>query len=165
MEIRKERKEDIALIRRVTEAAFAGAEHSSGTEGAIIDGLRENSSLTLSLVAVADGSIIGHAAFSPVLIAGRDQGWFGLGPVSVLPGRQRLGIGRALVDEGLQHLKAIKAKGCVVLGDPAYYSRFGFTADDRLCFAGVPPEYFMSLAFTAGVPSGEVTYAPPFYAT
>ncbi|NSY40058.1 GNAT family N-acetyltransferase [Leisingera sp. ANG59] len=164
MDIRKERKEDIALIRRVTEAAFAVAVHSSGTEGAIIDGLRESGRLTLSLVAVADGSIIGHAAFSPVLIAGRDQGWFGLGPVSVLPGRQRLGIGQALIGEGLQRLKALQAKGCVVLGDPAYYGRFGFAADDRMRFAGVPPEYFLRLAFTAGVPSGEVTYAPPFYA-
>lgn len=163
MIIRPETTADIDAIHAVTERAFATAQHSDGTEPAIIDGLREQGSLTLSLVAQASGELIGHVAFSPVKIAGQDLGWVGLGPVSVLPDHQGRGTGHALITEGLKHVQAMGVKGCVVLGDPAYYSRFGFVADAGLWFAQVPPEYFMGLAFAGALPAGEVTYARPFY--
>lgn len=163
MDIRLEIPADAAAIRQITQDAFAGAEHSSGTEGAIIDGLRAAGTLTLSLVAEEGGQVVGHAAFSPVTIAGRDAGWFGLGPVSVRPDRQGQGTGGVLIREGLARLRGMGAQGCVVLGDLGYYSRFGFAVDPNLSFEGVPPEYFMALSFAAASPSGAVIYQPAFY--
>ena len=163
MRIRAETPADIPAIRRITEAAFAGAEHSSGTEARIIDALRESGRLSLSLVAEAGDRITGHAAFSPVEVGGRDCGWFGLGPVSVAPGQQRRGIGAALIHEGLEELRARGAAGCVVLGEPGYYRRFGFTQAPGLIFPGVPAEYFLALALSGPIPEGDVRYHPAFY--
>ncbi len=83
MEIRPERPEDIDTIRTLTTAAFHPMPYSSGTEAAIIDALRQAGALTLSLVAIHDGDVAGHVAFSPVTINGAASGWYGLGPVSV----------------------------------------------------------------------------------
>ncbi|MGO4286439.1 GNAT family N-acetyltransferase [Bosea sp. TAB14] len=162
MPIRPEQPADAAAIRALTTEAFAAAPHSSGTEAAIIDSLRAAGALTLSLVAVEGDEIVGHVAFSPVTIDGAERGWFGLGPVSVRPGRQRGGVGSGLIREGLQRLREIGAGGCVLLGDPGYYGRFGFAADPALVLEGVPPEYFMRLAFGAGVPAGTVRYHAAF---
>lgn len=163
VEIRLEKPGDAAEIHRVTQEAFSVAEHSSGTEGAIIDSLRSAGALSLSLVATVDDRIVGHAAFSPVTIHGSDQDWFGLGPVGVRPDVQRTGIGGRLIRDGLARLKVAGAKGCVVLGEPGYYRRFGFAADAALTFDGVPPEYFMALSFGGSSPSGPVMYQPAFY--
>ncbi|MEQ9812738.1 MAG: N-acetyltransferase [Azospirillaceae bacterium] len=163
MSIRDEAPADRAVIRQIIEAAFAGTPHGSGTEGAIVDALRETGTLTVSLVAEADGQIVGHVALSPVTVAGEDVGWFGLGPVSVRPERQGQGIGGALVRAGLTRLRAQGARGCVVLGDPGYYRRFGFTHDPALRFAGAPPEYFLRLSFSGTPPAGEVIYQPAFH--
>ncbi|MEQ8371447.1 MAG: N-acetyltransferase [Alphaproteobacteria bacterium] len=164
--IRPEAPGDAAAIRAVTAAAFAGMAHSDGTEPAIVDGLRAAGALTVSLVAVADGTIIGHAAFSSVTIdqAGDHggRGWLGLGPVSVAPGWQRRGTGSALVRAGLALCQESSAGGCVVLGEPAFYGRFGFRADPRLRLEGVPPAYFQMLAFGGDVPSGMVRFHPAF---
>jgi len=163
MDIRNETPADMAAIRQITQEAFAGTGHSSGTEGAIIDRLRAAGTLSLSLVAVEDGEVIGHAAFSPVTIDGRDFGWFGLGPVSVRPDRQGKGVGGGLIREGLSRLPGLGANGCVVLGDPGYYGRFGFSRDPDLRLKGGPLEYFMRLSLGATVPSGNVVYQPAFY--
>ena len=166
MPIRLEQPGDADAIRALTTEAFATAPHSSGTEAAIVDGLRAAGELTLSLVAVEDGEtsgeILGHVAFSPVTIDGAEHGWFGLGPVSVRPGRQRGGIGSVLIREGLRRLRENGAAGCVLLGDPAYYGRFGFVNDPALVLEGVPPEYFMRLGFGAELPAGTVRYHAAF---
>ena len=88
----------------------------------------------LSLVAEAQDDPIGHAAFSPVTISDGSEGWYGLGPVSVIPSRQGEGIGTALVREGIARLCRLGAQGCVVLGEPGYYERFGFRHDPALAF-------------------------------
>jgi len=163
MIIRPETPADGAAIRQVTDSAFAGAAHASGTEGAIVDALRAAGMLTLSLVAEDAGAVVGHVAFSPVTIDGRDAGWFGLGPVAVAPGRRGSGIGGALIGDGLARLRQAGAQGCVVLGDPGYYTRFGFAADPAMTFADVPPEYFMALRFAGTAPAGPVVYQPAFY--
>ena len=93
IQIAQERAGDEAAIRAVTQAAFAGLPHSEQTEAAIVDALRAAGALAVSLVAVDEGKVVGHVAFSPVTIDGGDKGWFGLGPVSVTPKRQRGGIG------------------------------------------------------------------------
>lgn len=163
MLIRPEEEGDHIAIAHVTARAFADAEHSDQTEPQIIERLRAADALAISLVAIEDGTVIGHIAFSPVTIDGNHEGWFGLGPVSVLPGHQANGIGGALIHQGLDLLRTQSAAGCVVLGDPGYYHRFGFQQDERLRYEGAPPEYFMRLTFTAHeAPSGLVDYAPAF---
>jgi len=164
MEIRPEEQQDIEAIRRLTKVAFASIEHSSQTEAEIVDALRDAGALTISLVALVHGDIIGHVAFSPVTIDGKNCGWYGLGPVSVSPDYQRKGTGDALIREGLARLTKAGAKGCVVLGAPDYYKRFGFENDARLVFEGVPAEYFMRLVIDGSVPSGRVNYHDGFNA-
>ena len=139
------------------------AEHSSGTEQDIIDRLRADGALSFSLVGEVDGQIVAHVALSAVQIDGQDLGWFGLGPVSVAPDQQGKGFGRAIIEAGLREIKAMGAKGCVVLGDPNYYGKFGLKSDEGLMFEGVPPEYFMALAFEGDLPKGPVTYHSAFY--
>ncbi|MGQ3214352.1 MAG: GNAT family N-acetyltransferase [Shinella sp.] len=163
MIVRPEQPADIDAIRTLTETAFRTAPHADGTEHVIIDRLRAAGVLTLSLVAEVDGVIVGHVAFSPVSVSDGSADWYGLGPISVDPARQGEGIGSRLVREGLQHLKALGAAGCVLLGDPAYYGRFGFEADPKLTLDGVPPEYFMRVAFSPVYGGGTVSYHPGFY--
>ncbi|PQZ52146.1 N-acetyltransferase [Ochrobactrum sp. MYb15] len=162
MHIRKEQPGDVAAIRRLTDEAFRGMLYSNQKEAAIIDALRLASALTLSLVAEEEGSLLGHVAFSPVLIDGTDCNWYGLGPVSVQPGRQGEGIGSTLIREGLLRLQEAGAKGCVLLGDPGYYQRFGFKVDEGLRLDGVPPEYFQCLLIDGEMPKGKVTYHSAF---
>lgn len=162
MTIRPEVAADGDAISAVITAAFAEAEHSGGNEAKIVEDLREAGSLTVSLVAIERDRILGHLACSPVTIDGQSCGWFGLGPVAVLPSRQREGIGSTLIRAGLDLLRARGAKGCVVLGEPSYYSRFGFTADPNLRLAGVPPEYFQRLAFDDQRCAGVVEYNSAF---
>ncbi|MBP0578878.1 N-acetyltransferase [Labrys sp. LIt4] len=164
MQIRPERADDIDTIRAMTRAAFEGKPYSSQTEAAIVDGLRAAGALTLSLVAEEESGVVGHVAFSPVTIDGAFRHWYGLGPVSVRPDRQKNGIGRALIETGLADLRRQEAQGCVVLGDPAYYGRFGFKNEVRLCLPGVPPVYFQCLPFGADMPQGDVAYHPAFEA-
>lgn len=163
MIIRPEREDDIDAIRTLTETAFRTAPHADGTEHVIIDRLRAGDVLTLSLVAEVDGEIVGHVAFSPVTVSDGSIDWYGLGPISVAPGRQGEGIGSGLVREGLERLKVLGAAGCVLLGDPAYYGRFGFEPDPKLTLDGVPPEYFMRVAFSPVYGGGTVSYHPAFY--
>jgi len=163
--IRDENPSDIQSIFDLTQAAFATEEHSSHTEQFIVNALRNSNQLTLSLVAACNIKIIGHIAFSPVQISDGTTGWYGLGPISVLPEYQGQGIGSKLMHAGLEALKDLDAVGCVLLGDPQYYGRFGFKADSRLVLAGVPAEYFQILPFTEDVPTGEVVYADAFNAT
>jgi putative acetyltransferase len=160
--VRPEQSGDESEIRELIEAAFGGAEQSSGTEARIVDALRSAGALEVSLLAIDRGVTVGHAAFSLVRIDGRDTGWFGLGPVAVLPHHQGSGIGAALIEAGLAELRASGAGGCVVLGDPGYYARFGFKPEPDLRYPGPPPEYFQALRFDGAAPSGAVAYHPAF---
>ncbi|HSV02933.1 MAG TPA: N-acetyltransferase [Phenylobacterium sp.] len=165
MQIRQERLDDAAAIHALTDAAFEGMPFSDQTEAKVVDALRAAGALTLSLVATEAGNIVGHVAFSPVKINGEASDWYALGPVSVWPGRQRLGIGQALIREGLERLQSIRAGGCVLLGDPAYYCRFGFESDPDLYDVGAPPGAFQCLTLNGSRPSGEVTFHPGFDAS
>lgn len=161
--VRPERHGDAAAVYALTAVAFADQPHSDGREPAIVERLRADGDLALSLVAEdAHDGIVGHIAFSPVTIDGREGGWFGLGPVSVAPARQRAGIGTALIERGLARLPDMGAKGCVLLGDPAYYRRFGFEHDPGLRYPGPPAEYFQVRSFSGKAPQGEVRYASAF---
>ena len=109
---------DIDAISEVTIAAFKTLEVSNQTEQFIIEALRSSKALSVSLVAEADGRVVGHIAFSPVTMSDGTKDWYGLGPVSVHPDFQRKGIGMALIREGLSRLNDLKAKGCCLVGPP-----------------------------------------------
>ncbi|MCB0152514.1 MAG: N-acetyltransferase, partial [Caldilineaceae bacterium] len=89
-------------------------------------------------------------------------GWYGLGPVSVLPAYQGMGIGGALIVEGLARLRKLGARGCCLVGHPGYYGRFGFEHVDGLAYEGVPPEAFFVLAFDGPLPQGTVAFHAAF---
>lgn len=174
IEIRNETPADAPAIEAVTISAFRNAPHSGNNEQIIVGALRAAGQLTVSLVAVVKenasaehdavaGKLIGHVAVSPVSVSTGTPGWCGLGPLSVLPEHQRRGVGTRLIREALSTLREKGAAGCVVLGDPAYYGRFGFLADPALVFPGVPPEYFQALSFGSSTPRGMVSYHAAFY--
>jgi putative acetyltransferase len=161
--IRGERPDDAAMIAAVTQNAFRAAQHTDGTEFLLPGRLRDAGDLTLSLVADhPEEGIVGHVAVSPVTISDGRTAWYGVGPVSVAPARQREGIGSALIRRAIETLKERGAGGCVVLGEPQYYGRFGFIHDPALSYPGPPPEYFQRLVLGGSAPSGEVRYSAAF---
>jgi putative acetyltransferase len=163
MIIRPETPADYEAITQVTLAAFTSASYRP-TEHLIILGLRQAGALSLSLVAELDGRIVGHVAFSAVRVNGEDLDCHGLGPISVQPELHKQGIGSKLIREGLSRLQARAAKGCVLLGSPGYYQRFGFKAYPGLIYEEAPaPEYFMAIAFCDEIPQGSVEYHSVFY--
>jgi putative acetyltransferase len=162
--IRQETRGDIPAISRVTIAAFLTAPHTSHTEQLIVDALRDAGKLTVSTVATHNEEVVGHVAASPVTLSGTESNWYGLGPVSVLPSHQRRGIGSALVMDALLALSSSGAAGCVVLGDPAFYERFGFKPNEALILPGAPAENFMVVAFDSSTPKGIVAYHIAFKA-
>ena len=164
MIIRHERESDIDAIFNVTKAAFENHPISNHTEQYIVNALRAAKALSLSLVAEIDGKVVGHIAFSPVTISDGTDHWYGIGPVSVLSEFQRKGCGKALVNEGLARLKASGAQGCLLVGDPNYYKRFGFRNLPESTLAGVPPENFLGLPFGKHIPHGTVTFHQAFSA-
>ncbi|GAA4048601.1 GNAT family N-acetyltransferase [Parerythrobacter jejuensis] len=161
--IRPERAGDEPAIHALTDAAFRDMPFSDGDEADLIDKLRADGDLVLSLVATnRDEAIVGHIAFSPVTISDGTSDWYGLGPVSVIPTNQHTGIGGQLIDRGIADMVARNAKGIVLLGNPKYYSRFGFIVEPRLTYAGGPAEYFQTLLLDGELPHGAVNFAPAF---
>lgn len=155
---------DLEVIFELTKAAFQDHPHSNHTEQFIVNALRSAQALTISLVAEVDGKVVGHIAFSPVTIADGSDHWYGLGPLSVLPEFQKQGIGKSLVHEGLSRLKALGAKGCVLVGEPKYYERFGFRNFPGLMLDGVPQAYFLALPFDKTETQGTVVFHSGFSA-
>lgn len=124
MLIRTEAPADILAVDRLLKSAFA-----TEAEANLVMKLRENSHRSLSLVASTDeGEVIGYLLFSPVTLEGEHLNWQGLAPLAVKEEYRRQGIANQLVEEGLTSLHELGYPACVVLGDPAYYSRFGFVA-------------------------------------
>lgn len=165
MIIRNELPGDVDFIALLTEAAFANAPHTSHTEQFIVAALRRAGQLSISLVAMEGDELVGHVAVSPVTLSSGETGWYGLGPISVRPDRQGHGIGSALMVEAIDRLKAMNSAGCVLLGEPGYYARFGFRACGQLVLPGVPAEYFQALPLAGGIPAAEVSYHTAFEAS
>jgi putative acetyltransferase len=162
--IRLEEPGDASAIERVTIEAFKKAPHTNHTEHFIVRELRLANALTASIVAEAHRQIVGHVAVSPIQISNGVDRWFGLGPISVLPAHQGKGIGTRLMEAALQHLRQTSARGCVVLGDPGFYGRFGFLSVPGLVLPGVPVEHFLAFAMDSSTPQGEVAYHQAFQA-
>jgi putative acetyltransferase len=162
--IRSEHPDDFKPIYDLNALVF-GTE----TEAALVDRLREEAGLILSLVAVYENRIFGHIAFSPVTItSGSKFSIFGLGPMAVHPEKQRTGIGSMLVKNGLDECRKLGAGAVIVLGHPEYYPNFGFTPASHFgldCEYDVPENVFMATELEAGYLngiSGTVSYHPAF---
>ncbi|THB63322.1 MAG: N-acetyltransferase [Desulfovibrio sp.] len=160
MTIHDERPGDETLISEIQYAAFKGHPmHAPGaepTEHLIVERLRMASALSLSLLAEINGQGVGHIAISPVALSESGRGWYILGPVGILPEHQLKGIGSALVGAALQGMREKGAKGVVLVGDPGYYSRFGFNSFPGLKHHGVPDKYVLALPFAEEPPQGAI---------
>jgi putative acetyltransferase len=165
--LRPEAPGDEAVIGSVVTAAFGQPD-----EAELVARLRSAGALAASLVAETEGRIVGHAALSPVTIAGAEGGarWLGLAPLAVSPDRQRHGIGRQLVAAALDTARAQGAAAVFVLGRPAYYGPLGFDQADALgwrCVYDVPPAAFRVARLVSGgeaPPPGLVGYHSAFEA-
>jgi putative acetyltransferase len=164
IQIRSEQAADAARITEVTELAFRQAAHRCGREHRLVEELRASGALAISLVAVSDLGIVGHVAASPVMVSEQTGDWFGIGPISVLPQWQRQGIGTRLMESVLAQLRAKGARGCVLVGDPRFYARFGFQSDGSLVVPGVPSEVSLSLRFSRCDDHGTATFHTAFKA-
>jgi putative acetyltransferase len=162
--VRPESPLDVAAIWQINVAAFKDHPFSRQTEHLIVDALREAGALELSLVAEGEGRVVGHIAFSPCRIGEVSRGWLLLGPVAVEPDHQGRGIGSTLIEAGLEALRARAALGCVLVGDPAFYRRFGFRHHPGLVCPGVPDEYVLCLPLQGDAPTGEVEHHSAFSA-
>ncbi|OAA79403.1 Acyl-CoA N-acyltransferase [Akanthomyces lecanii RCEF 1005] len=166
--IRRETVCDAPVIEEVTAIAFMNAEHTDHNEQFIVRALREASQLSVSLVAEDEATlaIVGHVAISPVAISDGSENWHGLGPISVLPEYQGHGVGSRLVERALADLQTSHAAaGCVLLGNPKFYTRFGFKVDPSLKYPGAPAEFFMALAWREPAAAGTVSFHKAFEAT
>jgi putative acetyltransferase len=153
--VRTESPADAPQVRTINEQAFG-----QPLEADLVDRLRTTCREGLSLVADDDGTVVGHILFTPVVIESGAESVEGMGlaPMAVLPGRQRVGIGSALVRRGLEILRDRRCPFVVVVGHPAYYPRFGFerAADRGLQsqWESIPDEAFMVLILDGAAMSG-----------
>jgi putative acetyltransferase len=161
--IRPERAQDHAAIYNITKRAFAPMPFADGDEQELIGKLREAGALALSLVAEKDGVVVGQVTLSPAFAADGASGWYALGPVSVEPELKHQGIGSQLIHAGIAWLRDKDASGCVLVGNPVYYSRFGFGLFPALAPQGEPAEYFQILPLRVKEPHVVVGFHPVFY--
>ncbi|MTJ83047.1 MAG: N-acetyltransferase [Telmatospirillum sp.] len=157
-----EREEDVAALRPLITRAFETMPHSRHTESRVVDALRGARALTLSLIAFHGNTPVGHIAFSPISIGGEESTWFGVGPLSVLPEWQGRGIGSLLMRTGLDRIARLGGRGCILVGDPGYYRRFGYRSVSCLALEGVSPEVVLALPLVGAAPAGAVTFHPAF---
>lgn len=162
--IREERGEDIPGIRKVHQLAFP-----TPGEARLVYLLRQARKILISYVAVEGDTIVGHVLYSPIIVGSLSEtaNGIGLAPVAVLPEYQGKGIGSQLIRESLQAALQDGYGFVVLLGNPGYYSRFGFR---RALDYGLENEYgvdeeFMVLELSPGAlekTRGQVKYAPEF---
>lgn len=158
MKIRDETPADIDAIRAVVTAAFPGP-----AEAWLVDRLREMGDLTYSLVAVDGDEVVGHVAFSPMMAPFRA---LGLGPIAVRPDRQRTGVGRRLIEDGLERATTASWQAVFLLGNPAFYEKFGFSVEMAAGFTTpyAGPHWMVRPLGSDDLPAmaGRVDYAPAF---
>jgi putative acetyltransferase len=129
-QVELERLNDRAMVYDIHRAAFP-----TSAEADLVDRLRANGRAVISLVARDADRLVGHVLFSPVSVhefaGGAATHGLGCAPVAVLPAFQRRGVGTALMEAGLERCRLSGIPFVVVLGDPAYYARFGFEPASR----------------------------------
>jgi putative acetyltransferase len=159
MIVRPEEPADYATVRTVVETVFP-----TPAEARLVDQLRTDGDAEISLVAIDGEAIVGHVMFSRITAGFRA---LGLGPVAVLPARQRRGIGNLLIGQGLAQARTEGWEIVFVLGDPDYYRRFGFDpAAASGCISPYAGPHLMALGLSQPLPSltGRIDYAPAFAA-
>lgn len=160
--IRPEQSGDETAIAEIITAAFANMPFSDGSEAQLVHRLRADGDLALSLVATDGANIIGHVGFSQITVGGQTGQWFQLAPLSVAPAHQQGGVGSSLAQAGITAMRGKGAQGIGVLGDPAYYERFGFIRQNGIGMNGPHDEYYRWLALDCDAPKGTVSFAPAF---
>lgn len=161
--IRAEQPGDLEAVREVNRRAFGRED-----EGRIIDALRANGAVLLSLIASVQGRVVGHIMYSPLFV-GEVEG-AALGPMAVVPEHQRQGVGSVLVRTGNEQLTRAGCPFIAVVGHPGFYPRFGFrpASSYRItCEWNVPDEAFMALVLDEAkmrAVAGVATYRPEFSA-
>jgi putative acetyltransferase len=158
--IRLESAADFPAIRAVEEAAFRRPREAN-----LVERLRADGDMVFSLVATADDKVVGHIAFSKMTAPFRA---LGLGPIAVMPGSQRKGIGTRLIEEGISQARLGAWEGIFCLGAPAYYQRFGFDPGKAAGFATpYAGAHFMVLPLKSAdlpVKTGKIAYPSAFSA-
>jgi putative acetyltransferase len=163
MIIREEKPDDTPAIRSINEAAFGGPD-----ETALVENLRSEGAVLLSLVAELDHQIVGHILFSRMSIetASGPVPAVALAPVAVLPDHQRQGIGRRLIRDALKLLRERGERIVIVLGHPEYYRQFGFSTEKTQSLQSpFPPEAYLAIELVEGALEGirgKVRYAAAF---
>lgn len=160
--IRDETPSDEPAIREVNNQAFG-----QQLEGRLVDLLRANDGVLLSLVAILEERVVGHILFSPVTLTTEvgELSGAGLGPMGVLPEFQRAGVGSKLIISGIERMKQRGVPFIVVLGHPGYYPLFGFEKASEyglVCQWEVPEEAFMIIPITGRPLRGLVKYRAEF---
>ncbi|MEM7220821.1 MAG: N-acetyltransferase [Pseudomonadota bacterium] len=165
--LRPEQAADQPAIHALTQRAFADMPYADGDEQEVVDRLRRVGALTLSLVAwersAAGEQLVGQVTLSPAVCDDGSAPWFALGPISVEPARQSLGIGGQLMRAALDDLRGRGALGCILTGNPAYYERFGFVVSPELAPTNEPGEYFMLHQLGTTKPAGRFRFHRAFY--
>lgn len=161
--IRPERPADYRAIHDLTKRAFAPMPYAGGDEQLLPARFREAGVLALSLVAEQDGQVVGQITLTPAIADDNAAGWFALGPVSVEPELKHQGIGSALIHAAIGWLREQDAAGCVLVGNPAYYARFGFRCFPKLAPEGEPAQYFQILPLKISEPDSIIRFHPLFY--
>ncbi|MER5700454.1 N-acetyltransferase [Micromonospora sp. NPDC002296] len=175
LRLRPEGPADTGPVRRVLAAAFARPDVSTPPEVGLVDELRDTDAWVPELAMVAEygGEVVGYALLTRVRVGAEDGAVpaLVLGPVAVAPHRQRVGHGTAVVQAALDAATELDERLVVVLGDPAFYRRFGFTRADRMGLTspwsglGDPWQALVLPPSTSGaapVPRGEVFFPPPW---
>lgn len=163
--IRFETPADIPAIHQVNRLAFDRED-----EADLVDKLRHENAITLSLVAIEDEQVVGHILITPVSVHAQDLQWdaVALGPMAVLPSHQEQGVGSRLIRAAFEELKKIGQYIVIVLGHPDYYPRLGFVPSKPLGIHwenNVPDDVFMVAELKEGALNGRtgiVRYHPAF---
>lgn len=165
MTIIPEQPQHAQAIFEITLNAFKTTSYADGNEQFIPGALRERGEMELSLVKLdADQAVIGHVAISPVRVGVEEEGWFGVGPLSVRPDHHGEGVGSQLMIAAIDEMKSRGVRGLVLLGSSNYYPRFGFVGDGCVTYRGEPAEVTMYLLFNGPEPKGEITFSDAFEA-
>ncbi len=163
LSVRREVAADVVAIHELNVAAFDGRDE----EADLVDALRDSGDLVLSLVAVEQTEVVGHIGFSRVAIetSRGPEGGIALAPVGVQPQRQGAGIGRRLIESGLAELRRLGESVVLVVGNPQYYSRFGFSTElgeDYPCAYSGGSFMALHLDEVAPIATGAVRYPDAF---
>lgn len=158
--VRHEAPEDYAAIRAVLLQSFEGSD-----EADLIEELRRGPDLVLALVAEDRGEVVGHVAFSRIRVQDGDDAYHAvaLAPLAVRPESRNLGVATQLIREAHACLAALGETLSIVLGEPDFYRRFGYSRDKAVDFeSDYQSRYLLAATFGAAPTSGTLVYAAPF---